>query len=197
MEGTDGVPAIAFWVTAIRELLEESGILLACVPAGRPVDAGQAVTAEAIESGRKALMAGAPFWQVLANAGLWGDLGPLRYISHFITPLSSPIRFTARFFLCPVPAGQTPRLYTEETSEGFWIHPGEGYRKFLAGEMAMAEPAEYGLAYLAQFGSVEEVLAAHADRRHKFEGLVHRLEFWSNFDWAANRWRGPMTATLP
>ena len=56
-----------------------------------------------------------------------------------------------------LPAGQTPRLYTEETSEGFWIHPAAGYRRFLAKEMAMAEPAEYGLAYIAQFRSVDEL----------------------------------------
>src|SRR5688572_24233035 len=30
---------LAFWVTAVRELLEESGVLLACDDAGRPVDA--------------------------------------------------------------------------------------------------------------------------------------------------------------
>jgi len=31
--------------------------------------------------------------------------------------------FTARFFLCQMPMGQEPRLFTEETSEGFWIFP--------------------------------------------------------------------------
>src|SRR5713226_3217040 len=32
-------PAIAYWVTAVRELLEETGIFLACDAEGRPVDA--------------------------------------------------------------------------------------------------------------------------------------------------------------
>ena len=32
----EGVPALAFWVTAVRELLEESGILLACDEAATP-----------------------------------------------------------------------------------------------------------------------------------------------------------------
>lgn len=115
----------------------------------------------------------------------------MRYLSHFITPKTSPIRFSARFFLCPVPAGQAPRLITEETSEGFWIHPGEGYRRFQAGEMAMAEPAEYGLAYLAQFDSVAEVWAAHEDGRHKMHGIVDRIEFWAEFDWKEVSWRNP------
>src|SRR5438876_277838 len=90
----------------------------------------------------------------------------------------------------PLPPGQAPRLYTEETSEGFWIHPGDGYRRFLAHEMAMAEPAEYGLAYIAQFRSVSELWAACDDNREKFTGVVDRIEFqfWKDFDWKAERW---------
>src|SRR5581483_11291883 len=40
--GDPGVPALAYWVTAVRELLEESGILLACDAGGRPIDAAAA-----------------------------------------------------------------------------------------------------------------------------------------------------------
>ena len=106
-----------------------------------------------------------------------------------MTPRTSPIRFTARFFLCLATPGQEPRLFTEETSEGFWIPPAWGTARFLADEMAMAEPAEYGLAYLAQFGSLDELAAATADGREKFHGIVHRIDsFWDGFDWKANRW---------
>src|SRR5438876_881481 len=129
---------------------------------------------------------GAP--AALAREGWACDLSGLRYLSHFITPRSSPIRFTARFFLCRVPVDQEPRLFTEETSEGFWIHPGHGYRRFLAGEMEMAEPAEYGLAWVAQFHSIEELWAAHADGRPKFDGIIDRLDAsWESFDWKQNR----------
>jgi 8-oxo-dGTP pyrophosphatase MutT (NUDIX family) len=183
-------PALAYWITAVRELLEETGLLLACDAEGRTVVPWHADVTAGIERCREALMAGeAPFAAVLAREGWCCDLRPLRYLSHFITPRSSPIRFSARFFLCPVPPGQEPRLFTEETSEGFWIPPGEGYRRFLAREMAMAEPAEYGLGYLAQFASLEDVWAAHADGRHKFHGIIDRIEFWSAFDWQAGRWR--------
>ena len=178
-------PAIAYWVTAVRELLEETGILLACDSEGRTVDAELSMVDEL----RRRLMAGEPFAELLAAYGWRCDLRPFRYLSHFITPRTSPIRFSARFFLCPVPEGQAPRLFTEETSEGFWIAPGEGYRRFLAKEMAMAEPAEYGLGYLAQFDSLDDVWRAHADGRHKFHGIVDRIDaFWEGFDWKANRW---------
>jgi endoribonuclease LACTB2 len=184
-----GVPPLAFWMTAVRELLEESGVLLACDDQGRPILASDSFTAETIERCRKDLMAGArPFPALLAREGWYADARPLVYLSHFVTPTSSPIRFTARFFLCLVPPDQTPRLFTEETSEGFWIHPGEGYRRFVAGEMAMAEPAEYALGYLAQFASLEELRAATTDGREKFHGIVHRIDvFWQDFDWKQNR----------
>src|SRR5438445_3523817 len=130
--------------------------------------------------------------------GWYCDLRSLRYLSHFITPISSPIRFTARFFLGPIPAGQEPRLFTEETSEGFWIFPGEGYRRFLAGEMKMAEPAEYGLAYLAPFASFPDLWAAHDDGRHKFHGIVDRIHvFWDSFDWKRNRFPGNRSRIEP
>src|SRR5713101_5140710 len=61
---------------------------------------------EAIERCRKALMAGeAPFPELIAREGWYCDLRPLRYLSHFVTPKSSPIRFTARFFVRPFPVG--------------------------------------------------------------------------------------------
>ena len=197
-EAHAGPPEPACWVTAVREVLEETGVLLACDDAGRPVDLRQAPAREGVDRLRKALVAGeAPLGALLAREGWWCDLRPLRYLSHFITPRSSPIRFSARFFLCPAPAGQEPALLTTETSEGFWLHPGEGYRRFIAGEMAMAEPAEYGLGYLAQFASAAELWDAHADGRHKFHGVIDRIHgFWADFDWKTLRFPGA-PATSP
>ncbi len=186
--GSHGYPALAFWITAVRELWEETGLVLACDAAGRAVGPATASVEEAIERGRLRLIAGEPFTGVLAAAGWHADLRSLRYLSHFITPRTSPIRFSARFFLSDVPAGQTPRLFTEETSEALWIHPGEGYERFLARDMQMAEPAEYALAYLAQFPSLDALWAAHADGTHKFHGIVDRIEFWQDFDWRTHRW---------
>jgi 8-oxo-dGTP pyrophosphatase MutT (NUDIX family) len=185
------LPPLAFWVTAVRELLEETGVLLACDATGRVVDPREPEVAARTDAARHALVTnGVDFGAVLAERGWRCDLRPLRYLSHFVTPKTSPIRFTARFFICRLPSGQTPRLYTEETSEGFWIHPGAGYRRFLAKEMAMAEPAEYGLAYIAQFRSVDELWAACDDNHEKFTGIVDRIEFqfWKDFDWRAGRW---------
>jgi endoribonuclease LACTB2 len=174
---TDGLPPLAFWVTAARELVEETGLLVGCDADGRPVDTRDPAVRERVEQVRHALAAdGASFHALLEREGWHLDLAPFRYLSHFITPPSSPIRFTARFFLAPVPAGQEPRLLGGEASEGFWIDPAEGHRRFLAGEMQMAEPADCGLRYLSGFDGLDDVWAAHTDGRHKFHGILDRIE---------------------
>ena len=173
----DGIPPLALWVTAARELVEETGLLVGCDPTGRPVDPRHPATRDRVERLRHALVAGeAPFHALLGREGWYLDLAPFRYLSHFITPPSSPLRFTARFFLAPVPAGQEPRLLGGEASEGFWMDPAEGHRRFLAGEMPMAEPADCGLRYLSGFDDLEGVWTAHLDGRHKFHGILDRIE---------------------
>lgn len=187
----DGLPAAAYCVTAIRELFEETGVLMACNTAGAPIDPADCSTAATIAGWRSAMIEkGADLTSLLEAAGWFYDLKPLRYLSHFITPASSPIRFTARFFLAPLPSGQRPRLFLEETSEGFWIGPRLATRRFQAGELPMAEPAEYTLAYLAQFDAWDALWHAHADGQHKFHGIVDRIEFYGEgYDWTTGTWK--------
>jgi 8-oxo-dGTP pyrophosphatase MutT (NUDIX family) len=182
----DEVPAIAYWVAAVREVFEETGMLLARDAANRTITAS-AETLARLEGHRRALVRGErSFSAILTTEGWSADLGPLRYLSHFVTPPASPIRFSARFFLCPVPGNQEPRLIAEEASEGFWVDPAEAHRRFRHGEWPMAEPAEYGTQYLAQFESCEAVWRHHADGRPKFDGIIDRLDAarYYLFDWS-------------
>jgi len=173
----DGAPALAYWVSAAREVLEETGVLFACDADGHPVATRDPAVAARVETIREALAAGGePFEALLEREKWWLDLGRFRYLSHFITPPANPIRYTARFFLAPLPAGQGSRLLGSEASEGFWIAPADGYRGFREGVMPMAEPADCGLAYLAQFDDLEAVWAASVDGRPKFHGILDRVQ---------------------
>jgi 8-oxo-dGTP pyrophosphatase MutT (NUDIX family) len=183
----DEVPALAYWHAAVREVFEETGMLLARDADGRPVAAGRPDIARRLETHRRALVRGdRSFTAMLAAEAWFADLAPLAYLAHFVTPPASPIRFSARFFLCPVPPGQDPRLIAEEASEGFWVAPAEAHRRFRAGEWPMAEPAEYGTQYLAQFESYDAVWRHHADGRPKFHGIIDRLDAarYYLFDWS-------------
>src|SRR5262245_62149232 len=183
----DEVPALAYWLAGVREVFEETGLLLARDAGDRPVATGAPDVARRLEEHRRALVRGERSFTAMLREEAWvADLAPLRYLSTFVTPPASPIRFSARFFLCPVPAGQGPRLIAEEASEGFWVDPAEAHRRFRSGEWPMAEPAEYGTQYLAQFESCEAVWRHHADGRPKFHGIIDRLDVgrYYLFDWS-------------
>ena len=171
------VPALAYWVTAVRELFEETGLLLAVDEAGRPVDPRAPGLGERLEAHRTALVRGeGSLTAILAAEGWLADLSGLTYLAHFVTPPSSAIRFSARFFLCPLPATQAPRLILEETSEGFWVAPASAYARFRAGEWPMAEPAEYGMRYLGQFESWGALWDHHRAGGARFDGIIDRLD---------------------
>ena len=183
----DEVPALAYWHAAVREVFEETGMLLARDAEGRPVAASAPDVAPRVETHRRALVRGDCSFTAMLTAEEWfADLAPLAYLSHFVTPPASPIRFSARFFLCPVPPDQDPRLIAEEASEGFWVDPAEAHRRFRIREWPMAEPAEYGTQYLAQFESYDAVWRHHADGRPKFHGIIDRLDaaHYYLFDWS-------------
>ena len=184
---SDEVPALAYWLAGAREVFEETGMLLARDAEGRPVAAWAPDVAPRLEAHRRALVRGERSFTAILTAEEWfADLAPLAYLSHFVTPPASPIRFSARFFLCPVPAGQDPRLIAEEASEGFWVDPAEAHRRFSLREWPMAEPAEYGTQYLAQFDSYDAVWRHHADGQPKFHGIIDRLDAarYYLFDWS-------------
>src|ERR687888_280743 len=56
--GHDAAPSLAFWVTAVRELLEESGVLLACDGAGGVVATDEPTAAARVDASRHALVSG-------------------------------------------------------------------------------------------------------------------------------------------
>src|SRR5262249_29046376 len=151
--------------------------LVAQDDSGHPIDARDDPARERIEGVRRALVSvQEPFHALLARERWFLDLSSFRYLSHFITPPSSPIRFSARFFLAPVPSGQGARRTGGGPAGGAWTDPAEGFGRFGRGEMPMAEPAYSGLAYLSVFESMDALWTAHADGRHKIHGINDRLD---------------------
>ncbi|MGX1196099.1 NUDIX hydrolase [Parvibaculum sp. MBR-TMA-1.3b-4.2] len=73
--------AEALAMAAIRETMEETGLLIAA-----PGDVGEA-------SGDA--------WSPFRDQGLAPHLAPLRFVARAITPTESPIRFHARFYAAP------------------------------------------------------------------------------------------------
>jgi len=148
--------AAGLFVTAIREVFEETGVLFADVTPARAAAAWAA------------LREGPRFDEVFENAGLRLAAGALHPWSRWITPALSSVgrkRFDTRFFVATVPPGQQAGHDEHEATESLWLAPRAALREYWDGRIEMAPPQIMSLVHLARHRSVASVLAAAAARR--------------------------------
>lgn len=152
-------------LAAVRELFEESGILLARTPDGDWVDLDEkGPRCERLAAGRAALSArGGDFAGLLAADDLRVDVSGLRFFAHWITPEREKRRFDTRFFLARAPERQSARHCDIESSEGEWITPQRAFERYRAREIELVPPTIASLERLCDFRDVDEALAAFAE----------------------------------
>ncbi len=172
---------------AARELFEEAGVLLAR-------DVGDdAETVEIMSQARlrKEILAGANATHALADVGLEWSTDMLVPWSHWITPSGEPSRgssatappdparvgstrrFSARFFLCELPAGQEPAFDDIETVDQTWLRPAEAAAR--AKELALPPPQLRTCWELAELATLEDVLAAGHARAEEPHPILPRM----------------------
>lgn len=145
-----------FLVAAVRECFEEAGLLYAHYRDGAPTSDDQRTRWRA-ELARGDRM----FHQLIADEGLVLDVGPLRYLSRWVTPVGSPKRFDARFFLAPELPGQVATPDRNEITESGWFSPSEALRRADRGEMLLILPTRMTLQALATASSIGELFSRH------------------------------------
>ncbi|HEX2545695.1 MAG TPA: NUDIX hydrolase, partial [Ramlibacter sp.] len=141
--------AAALFVTAIRELFEETGLLLADVT---PQQASQAWAM---------LREGPRFDELLGPMDVRLSAGLLHPWSRWITPRLSSVtrkRFDTRFFVATVPPGQEARHDQHEATEGVWLTPRAALQDYWDGRIELAPPQIMSLAHLARHRTVASVL---------------------------------------
>jgi len=82
--------------------------------------------------------------------------------SRWITPIVGGVirkRFDTRFFLAPVPEGQTAAHDNHEATESAWLTPRAALRQYWDGLIELAPPQIMSLAHLARYESVESAMA--------------------------------------
>ena len=150
---------MAFWVAAVRECLEEAGILLAHDDRG-PVGTDHPVFQELTEL-RGRIETGA---EHLADAyrrlGLRLPLDQLVYVSRWITPEPSPRRYDTRFFAAAMPDGQSAAADEWEAVDVSWWRPAEALESWQAGDIDLIEPTVASLSLLAELPSTTAALRA-------------------------------------
>ncbi len=154
-----GVPygGLDFYVAAIRECFEESGLLFADGADGRAVDLDGADAAR-LAPWRGALHRGErTMADFCASEGLRLALDRLVYLSHWLTPLGRPKRFDTRFFLAVAPAGQTAAHDGTEMVEQLWLRPAEALARSTT--LKLLTPTQKTLELLGRFDDVEAAMA--------------------------------------
>ena len=155
--------ALGFFVAAIRETFEESGILLARRRGESAlVDAAHAAS---LARHRLAVQAGEhSFRELVVGEDLVLAADLLAAHAHWITPEDSPRRFDTIFFAAETPPGQQALHDGVELTDHVWVRPEQGLAEYRAGRRQMILPTWANLESLLGFARARDALAASRRR---------------------------------
>ena len=142
--GTEPMRARALVVAAVRELFEETGVLLADRPA--------------TEEDRTALAEHrCSLSQLFAARGLTLQSNMLRPWANWITPMGNTRRYDTFFFVAAQPPGQNAEALTTEAESGRWARPADLLAEHGAGTLPLLPPTLAMLTDLERAQTVEQV----------------------------------------
>lgn len=179
-----GYAEVAMRVAAIREIFEETGILVA-----RGVENLSAERRAALRSELAADQIS--FRELLEREGLQLDAALLREAPRWVTPATMPRRFDTRFFAAWLPAGQEAEIIPGELEEGEWLRPNDALQKWIDGDCLIVTPIFFALQALAD-GIEEFTERMHRTPQEERDHLEKRVEIRYGFYIAALR-----TPTIP
>jgi len=149
--------AAGLYVAAVREALEECGVLFARLGPHEALahDAGQR------QQWQQALHGGQGFANVLHSAGLRVDTQHLAPWSRWITPVQPSVtnkRFDTRFFVAVLPDGQHPIHDNIEAIDSVWLTPLDALTRYWQGDLPLAPPQIMTLVSLLPHADTASVL---------------------------------------
>jgi len=138
-----------YYSSAVRELFEESGVLLADFSG---LD-------ENLAAVRDALNDGSLNWAEFVTLNeLPLHCGELHYISHWVTPPNEPKRFSTRFFLSTLPEGQDAEHCGGELTESCWATATEVLAAERRGDVKLIFPTIKTLESVARHRTLDSLL---------------------------------------
>ncbi len=143
--------------SAIRELFEEAGILLA-YRGERILSIPEELVAHYDMYRRAFQQRGGSLVEMARAENLMLATDRLGYFAHWITPEGLPKRFDTHFFITTAPAEQQAAHDRLETSEGLWIAPPEALARFERGAFPLVFATIRQLRELSSFDSVQAAL---------------------------------------
>jgi 8-oxo-dGTP pyrophosphatase MutT (NUDIX family) len=156
-----------YFSAAIRELFEETGVLLA-----RHGDDWVA-DSPLIQKLRNRVDKAALAWpDFLRDQDLQMAGDAVHYFAHWETPLNRPKRWSTRFFLAQLPAGQNASHDDGELTEIKWLTAAEALSAGLSGNMKLPFPTIKNLQALAEFNTVDALVEwARQEARNGIEKI--------------------------
>lgn len=170
LERTDGDftgQELAARVSAVREVFEESGLLMARPEASR--GEGQPLVgkdiSEPLEAHREAVdRQEMSFLDMMEEHGLVLALDRLVPFAHWITPEFMPKRFDTYFYIARAPDKQIASHDGRETTDAIWIDPEEALGRAERGEATIIFPTRMNVELLSRCRTVEDALEAARSR---------------------------------
>jgi 8-oxo-dGTP pyrophosphatase MutT (NUDIX family) len=150
--------ALALWVAGMRELFEETGILVAVREDPDSSKEERRRIATIAEKHAKHLQSGATFQSMLRDEKLLCDASKLAYFSYWLTPAQFPVRFDTRFFLAALPDYQNPLAISSEVAHSVWLTPDRALQLFAKDELPMIFPTFASLRMLADYDTLDSLL---------------------------------------
>ncbi len=147
-----------YWIAAIRETFEESGLLLAYTEDGEMLDFGDGATATRFRAHQDALNRGElDLLDLCREESLQLACDHIHFFNRWVTPLGRPRRFDTRFFIAEAPRNQEGIHDTTETVHSVWVSPQQALAEHAAGSFGLMGVTQKQLAALERFESVADL----------------------------------------
>lgn len=149
--------AAAYYVAALREAFEETGLLVGRLRSGEP--APSAGEEPAVESIRDRLLADEiDFGDALDALDVVVEGRAVEYVAHWITPVQEARRYDTRFFAARVDPTREVLLHPAEMTDYLWLTPDDALSRHADGQLPMVFPTIRTLEDMRGFSSTEALL---------------------------------------
>ena len=156
-------PAAAYYVAALREAFEETGLLVGSHLSGGPaLSAGEDPEVARVRD--RLLADEITFGEALDMLQVTVNAAAVEYVAHWITPIQEPRRYDTRFFAAVVERDRKVLLNPAEMTEALWLTPKEALDRHARGRLPMVFPTIRTLEDLRDYRTPLEALQAHASR---------------------------------
>ncbi|MCK5100012.1 MAG: NUDIX hydrolase, partial [Desulfobacteraceae bacterium] len=144
--------ALSFSIAAIRETLEEAGVLIAACKDKSQKDIDRITTYRLSENLPKSW-----FKTEMINENWTLSFSSLGRWSHWITPKLMKKRFDTRFFIALMPEMQTCVPDNIETKHGIWLSPKKALEQNLEAKIPLSPPTVVTLTQLLKFNNLDDI----------------------------------------